>query len=239
MENSEIIFTIEKEKTLAKNFKELSDAFINLIDQVSLSVCDGKHLLEHYVSVEKGSLVLKSSLAPKLPEDYEYSKKARMAIIDGIKNINGSEGKELPKYFNEAALSALYKISRANEANIIINNNTINLNDDLANNVIPLFPAKYSAYSSIEGIVKAIALKSDGLRLSIEDVLRGKYVKCSFENSELEEQAKYLIGKKVYAYGCITFDANDIAKSICVEKLEEFKNDNLPTWQEMRGVLGE
>lgn len=238
---SDIEFKIDRQEIPLNEFKQLTESFFALIDEVAFEVCEKRNIIEQYISVKKGSVILKSNLKTKHANDNDCVKKTVDAINNGLKLIQTQ--KQRPPYFNDKVVDLLYRISNSPDVSIQSDSNIIPITKELASNALINMsqPQTYSDISSVEGIVTAIELagrtKDKKIRLTIKEALRNIDIKCSFINEAIEEQAKYLIGKRVYAYGSVAYNANDIPASINIERLEKIDDDNLPTWREMRGIL--
>lgn len=238
---SDIEFKIDRQEIPLDEFKQLAESFFALVNEVAFEVCDKKNIIEQYVSVEQGSVILKSNLKTKQANNDDCVKKTIKAINNGLRIIQTQ--KQRPPYFNDKVIDLLYRISNSPDVSIKSDENIIPITKELARNALVEIsqPQTYTDLSSIEGIVTAIELagrtKDKKIRLTIREALRNIDIKCSFINDTIEEQAKYLIGKRVYAYGSVAYNINDIPTSINIERLEKVDDDNLPTWREMRGIL--
>lgn len=240
MSENKITLKIDSDKIPANEFKESIDAFLDLINNVAENLCTGKKCIDQFISVEKGSAILNSHIMPKNEEYFDYPKKVTEAVTKGLECLEKEDGKA-PEYFNNKTLRLARKIAKQKNIKIIVNEKPeLSLTNNTVTSIDSLLNEEYCDIGSIEGVIKTITTRR-GLKVTIYESINNNPVKCAPKNENITDILKNLpvIEKRVSVYGEIFYSKDGIPQRINVKEIRIFQDKELPTWEEVRGILND
>jgi len=225
----------------AEKFSRSVRTFFDLIDDVATDIAGKRKAVEWLVSVESGSVTICAT-----PECVNGSPKlvaqTVSAVQKGLEAI--SKRARRPAHFSENALKKLYELGTIvglgdkglDHVRIRINKKCNELSPASVAYVDELLGTPGSAYGTIEGDLLAVNVKGR-LKFSVYEAFSGKPVTCFF-GDEIFSEVISAIRKRVSAYGLIRYGKNGNPKSIEIEELSVFpEEDELPTFSDMIGIL--
>lgn len=236
MNGNKLTLKIDDTKIPAKEFKENIDAFLSLINNVAENICVGKKCIEQYISIQSGSAILVSDIMPKTDKDYEYPQKIKEAVYKGFELLEKNEG-EIPPYFNNKTLNLARKLAKHKNIKIIAEQKPeISLTNNTIVSIDSLLRAKHVDLGSIEGMVKTISI-AKGFKAVIYELLNNNAVDCILDDEEVQKELTLSLGKRVSAYGEISYNREGIPKKINIKEIRILREGNLATWEDVRGIL--
>ncbi len=238
MNENNLTLKIDDNKILAKEFKENINDFISLMNDVAENFCSGKKCVDQYISVEKGSAVLNSYFMPTSDEYHEYPQKIKEAVYQGFESLEKNEGK-VPPFFNNKTLNLARKIAKHKNIKIIANQKPeISLTNNTVISIDSILRAKHIDLGSIEGIVKTLSIRKR-FTVIIYELLNNNAVECILDDEKIQEELTYSLGKRVSAYGEISYNKEGVPQKINIKEIRMLQDTGLPTWENVRGILNE
>jgi len=238
MKETNLTLKIKDTKIPAKEFKENVDAFIALMNNVAENLCAGKKCVDQYITVEKGSAILNSYFMPTADEYYEYPQKIKEAVYRGFEILEKNEG-EMPPYFNNKTLDLARKIAKHKNIKIIANKKPeISLTNNTVVSINSILKVKHKDLGSIEGIIKTLSI-AKGFKVIIYELLNNNAVECILEDEKVQETLIHSFGKRVSAYGEISYNKDGISRKIKIKEVKILRDTDLPTWEDVRGLLND
>ncbi len=147
-------------------------------------------------------------------------------------------------YMSDAALSRLEKLAKRSKQlgplTVYVNGEGAvrvesAITENTLKNVQQLTGVKYSGYASVVGKLEAITVHlRDEFR--VWDEISGKPVRCKFGKA-IEDRVKSLLRSRVAVSGIVKSNSAGIPISVDVEELESAEKGELPTIQEMSGLV--
>lgn len=238
-----ISLELDGDRISADKLKHSINVFFSLTDEIANEVSGKKKPIDWIVSVKSGSINLISHPVPK-DIDAKLIPKIVNAIGSGLDMLEKSS--KTPPYFSEKALELAQELATIPDikgnglSRICVRANNIqhNLTPKTVANVDSLLGYHTKALGSIEGKLQAISERGD-LRFTVYDSLTDKGIRCNIKE-ELRSEATKAFGKRVYIFGIIRYAHNGQPKSIQVEEIKVFpENDKLPTALDICGILAE
>jgi hypothetical protein len=238
-----ITLKLEGDKISADKLRGSISSFYGFVEEIASQVFNRKNPINWIVRVKEGSieLVNEAELIEKL--DQKLQDKVFSLIGDGIDILN-KEAK-IPSNYNERALMYLQDLASIPDMHknglehidIFIDKERYPLSYHVVANVDALLGVKFKAFGSIEGRLQTISERGSR-RFIVYDSLTDRGVRCNIEYDEIMHEAAEAFGRRVYVYGSISYDSFGDPKSIKVEELRVFKeNQELPTASEVCGIL--
>lgn len=196
------------------------------------------------VSLQKNILPI-VGVAPKLRRGHtDVSGTIEEQLIANTKSL--SYRGERNQYMSDAALTKVENLAkltpRVGPMAIYLNGNgeghkkkEADITENTLNNVRQLTGVKYHAYGSIVGSLDAISVhKANEFR--VWDEITNKPVRCKFNDSELD-RVKSLLKTRVVVFGDVQSNSSGNPVVISVEELESSPKPQLPTIEEMSGLV--
>ena len=122
---------------------------------------------------------------------------------------------------------------------IKMDNDEVEIRSDiLIDNINTVLSWKYEDYGSVEGKLQSISSRGE-LKFILYECLTDKAVKCIFKE-DLLAKAVQSFNRRIYVFGILRYNNSHDPVSIVVQELDVFPDDNgLPTFSEMKGILGD
>ena len=208
-------------------------------------------LVWEVVSLEKNSPAL-VGVSPYQKSDFkkkgypDFSEVVTEQFVENSRLLSSSG--ERNKYLSDSALSKIQKLAAKTASlgpmAVYISNNGKPEKDTEAatvitaetlTNVKKLTEPKYSAYGSIIGNLEAISVHR-AFEFKVWDESTHKPITCKFEKGILES-VKELLAQRVLVSGTLLSNSAGSPISISVEDLEPLGKRNLPTIEQMSGLV--
>lgn len=186
------------------------------------------------------SAAVEISSKAKESQKIDFGDKVASGYLSGMKTLT-SEG-ITPPYFSYNCLKYLKAIARdlgKNGAEAIeygdpVKNEFIEVNKEMKETTTKLMGYKYQAHGAIEGTLEMISIHRPA-RFNIYHNLFLRAVRCDLPESKTKEVAHNL-GRRVIAYGLVSYNAKDEPISVKLERLEIIpREDDLPTIDQFVG----
>lgn len=223
-------------------FRKAQEELATILCEVDQNIAKNQRPSVSWVvsSVRSGSVHLTVKGIPKNDIAVFQVAEVVRAVESGIATLE--ERPERPPFFSDRALESAKALASLVGKDILmiqvgVNSHKVNLTKHLVANVDELIGANYKSFGSVEGVLKAIDLSRKPL-FRIYDLLTNKSVKCYFP-SNLIDQIKDALGKRVAVYGLIRSREDGQKVSIQVEEMEVFPSEQeLPSIEDIIGILG-
>ena len=241
MKENIISLELDGDKISADKLKHSINVFYSLTDEVANEVTGKKKAVDWIVSVKSGSINLISRPEPK-NIDAKLIPTIVNAVGNGIDILEKSS--ETPPYFSEKALELAQELAAIPDIKgnglskicIRVNKTPHHLTLKTVASIDSLLGYHTKALGSIEGNLQAISERGT-LKFTVYDALTDKGIQCNI-NEELRDEATKAFGKRVYVYGMIRYAHNGLPKSIRVEEIKIFpENEKLPSAFDVCGIL--
>jgi hypothetical protein len=216
------------------------DYFYAFIEDLTTSVAGDKNAIKWNVNMKEGSIRLLNAAY----SDYEHAH-AIPEIYTCIKSGINALGYEAvrPDKYTDSILKKLRRLASLKKDGINykikMDNDEVEIRSDiLINNINTVLSWKYEDYGSVEGKLQSISSRGE-LKFILYECLTDKAVKCVFQE-DLLAKAVQSFNKRIYVFGILRYNNTHDPVSIVVQELDVFPDDNdLPTFSEMKGILGD
>ena len=227
---------LEGERITAEHFRQATEAFFDLLREVTAEMAGSSRAVEWIVEVKSGSINL--SAAPEARAQLPVSPIVT-AVFDGVRLLE-QRGKR-PPHFNDKALSSARTITRLAEghgiekARLRFKKNTTTLRKTAAN-VDEILGAPIYEIGSIEGRLQMISSRG-GFHFGVWDVVSDKFIRCNVRKERFPDVYR-AFDHRVAVLGMVRFRKTGEPVSIDVEKIVTLPEDkDLPTHEEVYGIM--
>lgn len=229
-------------KITSEKFVRGVSSFLGMVSDVSSKVAKNRNAVSWVISVESGSDIIVAEPLPVKESDAEFIP----SILKTIKSAADSleRGSEPPEDFPESSLEKMRDLAsilggkdhEIESVKIIIGDVPVNISHHTTASVDDILGAKSEAFGTIEGKLEMVTLR--GGYMAVYDDLTDRRVKCIFK-SDLLEEIKPALGKRVSVYGLVSYRQDGIPVSIRIQDFRILSKDDLPTFEDVRGILGD
>ncbi len=218
--------------------------FLHLLRDVDANVSNAKSgsLTWQVTVLQKSSPALVGVTPTPRLHMQDHSESVETRLIKGTQAL--AVRGERPEFFADSVLERIEKIARQSKrlgpSAIFVNENgspaqEVSINETTYKNVKELTGTKYEAFGSIIGKLEAISVHKRN-EFRVWDEATGKPVRCKFDD-DLEDRVKELLRKYVAVSGVISSNSFGNPISVVAEDIEERKLDELPTIEQMSGLV--
>ncbi|MCX5636156.1 MAG: hypothetical protein NTX52_00480 [Planctomycetota bacterium] len=239
--NKSIVLEIEGPRIAADKFSRGVRTFFDLIEDIAMNVSGKRKSIEWLISVKQGSVAI-CATAESLNGSQEIVNRTIQAIDNGIKAV-GRRAKR-PAYFSDNALKKLYELGNItgideegiHHIRIKIDKKINELAPSSVSHIDEILGTPNRAYGTIEGKLQVLSVRNR-LNFRVYESLTDKPVTCYF-GDEIFSDVIAAIGKRVSAYGLISYRRNGEPVNVEIEELDVFPpEEKLPSWEDMIGIL--
>lgn len=242
MKNKPTSFTLKLDSPHipSEKFIKGAKAFFELLEEMTSTLFDTKKAISWYVQVSQGCAQIEALPKPT-SKAIKNSLLVKKVTFEGLRMIKG--GKERPAGFSDAALEKVRTLADLADPNgltvsLISGHNKRIISPEVGANASKFLSWTHSAIGTIEGQLRALAMRNDEFQIEIRDEVSGQPVRCQIPE-ELLEEAKGAFARRVSVTGVIRYRANRIPISIEVERLFRFPwSRELPNHHDVRGIYG-
>ena len=238
--SNSVLLEIDGPKITTSQFKECVRHFFDLIDVVATDVSGKRKTVEWVVSVVPGSIGLCATAYPA-NGNAQIANKTVLAIGNGINQISQ---RRRPDNFNDTALEKVFELGAIvglgkygiSSIRIHAGERWSDISPSSVAYVSDLLGSPTQAYGTIEGQLLALDLHGR-LKFIIDETLTGKRIKCFFGEDVYNNVIKAL-KQRVAAYGLISYKKGGFPRSIEIQKITVFPDDDkLPKFKDIIGLF--
>lgn len=238
--DADLTFEINGSAVTPERFQRALTAFFDLLSEVTKAVAPEGERVEWRVQVKQGSNLVGIIPGPGVPP--VLAANVRKAIVSGLERLEREPTE--PPAFTERALTSVRRLASGlgtrEDDDTIINvwgqQAAVPITRHLAENVIELLGEAYVDQGSVEGRLKTVS-EAGGFRIVIYEPVFERPVRCDVPEY-LMQQALSLFGRRVEAYGAISYRRNGTVARVSVEEIVPFAAErDLPDHEEVRGIL--
>lgn len=239
-----VVLNLDGDVTPAQFLRGVKD-FFGVLKAVSESVTGKSGGVRWSISVESGSnlIVADGHVGEKTAPGDVFTTVS--AITGGFEALaHGTT--EAPPYFSEHALDLTHDLAQLAESGragglekveIRGNGSTVPLSAQAAASVNAIRGKEHKAIGSVEGRLQT-ASDGRGFRVVVYDILRDRPVECRFSDDTLLEDALGAFGRRVSAFGMVTYREDGTPLRVRVDKLKVFtREEELPPPEAARGLF--
>lgn len=233
-----VTLELDGPKITSDKFVRAVNAFFGMVNDVSKQVSGKNSALSWVVSVESGSARINAMPEPTELSDWDTIPPILKAIEESTTSIES--GSDIPRYFSDHGLErmrdlASIKDDGVSSIRLIVDNTTVNISHYTTAHVDDILGEKSKALGTIEGKLQMITERG-GFKFAIYDDLTDKRVECHVSPEKFED-IKNAFGKRVSVYGIVNYRESGIPNSVKVQEFRVLSKKNLPTFEDMKGIL--
>ena len=237
---ADLTFEITGGVVTPERFQRALVAFFGLLAEVTKAVKTEGERVDWRVQVKQGSNLVGISPGPGVPSALAVS--VGRAIVSGLKTLEDAPAE--PMHFNEKALASVNRLASNigthvdDDTKIRIwgENVRVPITPRLARNVADLIGEAYTDYGSVEGRLRTIS-EAGAFRIVIYEPIFGRAIPCNIPE-RLMQRALSLFGRRVEAYGDISYRRNGLVNRVAVQEIVAFPaEEDLPDHEQVRGIL--
>lgn len=224
----------------AQTFRKSVVCFFDVIDEVVRIFPLARGQVRWTVAVTSGSANIHLTAHSQndqfgLPKIHELVG----AIHEGIRIIETSAAK--PPYFSDYALRKTNELASLVKGGIDSfdvkwKQQTTRLSSQSSDHIRSLLRTAYKSWGSVDGVLREISERATRKFLLYDDVT-DKYIRCHF-SADLLPSVLSEFGKRITAFGLISYRSDATIKSITVDHFTRFpESQAIPGFSEIYGLL--
>lgn len=239
----DVALELDAELVGAEDFLSCAEAFLSLLKEITAKIHKAVPQDGWYITVQEGSQVINAA-----PNQSRISQGVAGEIIGVM--VHGflalHENAEFPNEFTEKAVEYARRLSRITmrtgekrfPVRIIDKQRAFAVSRRVFTNASALLDWKYEDLGTVEGALEAVSVHGH-YEFRIYEPVWSRSVKCLISEEMLEE-ALSLFRHRVEVRGLIRYTNSGLPISIKVEDITELPSPtDLPSYKEMRGILGD
>ena len=237
---ADLTFEISGRAVTPDRFQRTLSAFFDLLSEVTKAVTPEGERVEWRIQVKEGSNLVGVLPAPGVP--LAVVANVSQAIISGLERLEREPAE--PASFTEKALTSVRRLvsglGNREDDDISISvwgqRIAVPITRHLAENVAELLREAYADQGSVEGRLRTVS-EAGGFRIVLYEPVFGRSIRCEIPE-HLMPQALELFGRRVEAYGSISYRRDGTIARVFVEEIVPLPSESeLPSHEDVRGIL--
>lgn len=238
--DADLTFEISGSAVTPERFQRAMSAFFDLLSEVTKAVAPEGARVEWRVQVKQGSNLVGVLPAPGVSDVVAAS--VREAIVTGLERLEREPAE--PFAFSEQALTSVRRLAAGlgthedddTQINVWGQRAPVPITRHLGANVIELLREAYADEGSVEGRLKTVS-EAGSFRIVLYEPVFERPVRCLVPE-HLIPQALALFGKRVEAYGVVSYRRDGAVSRVAVKEIVPLPSEKeLPSHEQVYGIL--